>query len=262
MFHDYFQADDNDGAEYGRSASLLNAMRDALAELPLATEPGSPIDAVDRAFEDAPVLPSNLLRNAMDHALLDLCHVMGVVEQTDRPVSVAAVMANVRTSLLSASHLCYVTAPADDHHRILHMGRLYALEVDSAKKFVKQLDGQNVNVLPGLHPPPNSVVRRLAIYTNPYLPPPRSVSESVLLRHLKEHVLGPLLARLSVGTSHGELLVDHMFNTTSGAAHGYGWIDLDGVVCHFVLQFSLAVMVANVVFNDYLRALGQHPDSK
>ncbi|MDB2189633.1 hypothetical protein [Mycobacteroides abscessus] len=259
MFEDYFRADDADGQEYGRSASLLDGMRDTVAQLPIAAVAGSPIDEVDRAFTGAPVSPATLLRNAMDHALLNLCHVMDIVEQSGRLVSVPAVMGNIRTSLLATSHLCHATSPSDPQLRVQHMGRLYKLEIDSASKFVEQLDEQNANVLAGMRPPRNSVVRQLAAYTNPYPPPPRTSSETKLLEHMKEQVLGPLLIELSIDEAHGNLLIDHMFNTTSGAAHGYGWIDLNGVVCEFVTHFSCAVWVANIVFNDYLRALGHHP---
>ncbi|MBE5462786.1 hypothetical protein [Mycobacteroides abscessus] len=259
MFEHYFQAGDAAGQEYGRSASVLDGMREAVAKLPIAAAAGSPLDELDRAFAAAPVSPATLLRNAMDHALLNLCHVMDIVERSGRLVSVPAVMGNIRTSLLATSHLCHVTSPSDPEQRVRHMGRLYQLEIDSASKFVEQLDRHNENVLVGLRPPPNSVVHQLTSYTNPHPPPPRTSSETKLLKHLKEHVLGPLLVRLSIDEANGNIVVDHMFNTTSGAAHGYGWIDLDGVVCEFVTHFSCAVLVANIVFNDYLRALGRHP---
>lgn len=262
MSENYFRADDSDGTEYGRSASLLDGMEEALTQMPAVAAAGSPINQLDHAFPGAPVAPSVLLRNAMDHTLVGLSHVMGVAEQCGRKVCVPAVMSNIRTSLLAASHLCYVTSPPDPHERLLHMGELYHLESASARGFVGQLDGQkqNPSLLAGLRPPLNTAVRQLASYTNPYPPPrQRRVSESSLLTHMKQQVLGPLMAQRHVNESVAALTVDHLFNTTSGAAHGYGWINLDGVICHFVTQFSSAVMVANIVFNDYLRALGHHP---
>lgn len=258
MFAGYFEADDRDGTEYGRAASLAHGMCGALTGLPTSAAAGSPIDMVDQAFPGAPIAPSTLLRNAMDHTLLDLGHVMGIVEQSGRQVSVPAIMGNIRTSLLSASHLCYAISPADARQRLHHIGELYDLEMRSAAKFVKEVDKQDPSVLPGLRPPPDAAVRQLASYANPY-PPAQRVTESLLLGHMKEQVLGPLLTQLKIDESHAALLVDHMFNTTSGAAHGYSWIDLEGVICHFVAHFTYAVSVANLVFNDYFRALGRHP---
>lgn len=261
MFEQYLRADDDGGAEYGRSASLLDGMREALAHLPVAATPRSPIDEVEQAFTDAPVSPSVLLRNAMDHATLDLCHVMNVVEHPGYDtVSVPAVMANLRIALLAASHLCYVTSVSENHCRITHMGGLYHLEIESAKKYVRAFDQQKRGVLAGLHPGPTTAIRKLASYRNP-CPPRKRILESLLLDYLKKQVLGPLLVKLAVDEALGQLLVDHTFNITSGAAHGYSWIDLDGVTCHFVAQFSQAVLITNVVFNDYLLALGRHPNA-
>lgn len=258
MFEHYLQADDYHGAEYGRCASLLDGMRDALRQLPAAA-PESPLHEIDEAFADAPVPPTYLCRNAMEHALVNLCHVVDIVDQSGRKVSVAALMGNIRIALLAASHLCCVTSAVDSDKRLQYMGVLYRLETESAAKFIAKLDAHKPDVLTGLRPQPNCAVRQLASYVSPYPPPRKLATESALLTHMKRRVLGPLLTQLSIDESHGDLLIDHLFNTTSGAAHGYGWIDLDGVVCQFVPQFSCAVMVVNIVFNDYLRALGHHP---
>lgn len=186
MFEQYFQANHDDGAEYGRSAFLLDGMREALAHLPVAPTPRSPIDEVEEAFTDAPVSPSVLLRNAMDHATLDLCHVMNVVEHSGcDTVSVPAVMANLRIALLAASHLCYVTSPSETHCRVSHMGGLYHLEIESARKYVRAFDQQKRGVLAGLHPGPSAAIRTLASYRNP-CPPRKRISEALLLDYLKK----------------------------------------------------------------------------
>lgn len=261
MYENYFRDNPGDLQEYGRSASLVTGMLDAVHRLPVEGANKSLIAVLDAEFVDAPVAPSQFLRNAIEHALRNLDYLRTVASTPNMPVLVPALMTCIRISLLASSHLSYVVAPtklASARHR---MGVLYKLEIESAAKFVTEL-GKSAgrDGVAGLHPPDDALIRRFAAYVNPY-PPAKRISESDLLRHLKNQVLGPMMKPAGGEEKTASLLVDHLFNTTSGAAHGYAWIDLEGVVCNFVVQFSWATNVANVVFNQYCIAAGRHPSS-
>ncbi|MFT4088651.1 MAG: hypothetical protein QM658_16145 [Gordonia sp. (in: high G+C Gram-positive bacteria)] len=266
MFEHYLDTDSEgrDGEEYGRCAALLDDMARALTELgTTAATDGSAIADLDDAFSDAPItaLPSVLLRNALDHAVLNLKYAADAVTQAGMGLSVPALMACIRIALLSASHASYVVTETDASGAVERMGSIYKLEVKSAAKYIDQIDVHNArdHCLPQIVPASGSPIRQLARYRNPH-PPKVRVSESVLLDAMKQNVFANVLRRMGYGPALSGILTDQLFNTTSGAAHGYAWIDLGGVTAHFVPQLSFATTVTNVVFNDYLCAAG-HRDS-
>ena len=130
------------------------------------------------------------------------------------------------------------------------MATLYSLKARSAKKYV-DLFPDEVSDLPGLHPAKRSTVRTLASFN----PPAQSITETGLLSSLKDETLTELAAAVHESATTTSMLTDHLFNTTSGAAHGYAWIDAPGVIAHFASQFSWTTALSNIVFNKYLVAL-------
>lgn len=255
MFDTYFTLGPEDGKEYGRSAKLIDGMQ-AVVLNPEPAKPGSLVSNLDAAFAGSDPTPSQLLRNAFEHAVHNLQFVTLTLEKLGgHAIPVTTLMSTIRTSLLGASHLAYVVSDTDPSTAAQRMGALYQLESKSARKFVKQIDTPAAHRLtPGICPPPGSTIRLLAAYDPPHKTSGQ-LSESTLLDNLKSAVLPSLITASGFDGDYAQVMVDHLFNTTSGAAHGYGWIDTDGVVAHVVAQISFATTTANAVFNHYLAAL-------
>lgn len=255
MFDTYLALEPHDGEEYGRCANLIDGM---LADVsnPTSAMPGSLVATLDTEFADADPAPSELLRNALDHAVQNLWFVTLTLDKLGgHTIPVTALMSTIRTSLLGASHLAYVVSGTDPTTAAQRMGALYRLETKSAQKFVKQIDTPAAHrLLARMCPPPGSTIRTLATYDAPHTPTGQ-LTESTLLDNLKTVVLPSLITAIGSDPDFAQVMVDHLFNTTSGAAHGYAWIDTEGVVAHLIGQLSFSSAIANVVFNHYRAAI-------
>jgi hypothetical protein len=255
MFDTYLTLEPHDGEEYGRCANLIDGMLTHISN-PTSATPGSLVSTLDAEFVDADPSPSKLLRNALEHALHNLRFVTLTLDKLGgHAIPVTALMSTIRTSLLGASHLAYVVSGTEPTTAAQRMGALYRLEINSARKFVGQVDTPAARrLLPGMCPTPDSAIRALVAYNAPHRPSGQ-LTESTLLDNLKTVVLPRLITEIGSDGDFAQVMVDHLFNTTSGAAHGYAWIDTDGVVAHVVTQLSFSTTIANIVFNHYLAAL-------
>ncbi|WP_428849461.1 hypothetical protein [Rhodococcus sp. KRD197] len=255
MFDTYFTHGPEDGKEYGRCAALIDGMQADLLHSRSAT-PGSLVAELDIQYAGSDPTPSLLLRNALEHAVHNLQFVTLTLEKFGgHSIPVTTLMSAIRTSLLGASHLAYVVSDTDLSTAAQRMGSLYQLESKSARKFVKQIDSPAARrLMPGMCPPPGSTVRSLAAYDPPHKTSGQ-LNESTLLDNLKTVVLPGVITATGHDPDYAQIMVDHLFNTTSGAAHGYGWINTDGVVAHVVAQLSFSTTTANIVFNHYFAAL-------
>lgn len=248
MFDTYFANDGSaDAVEFNRSLSLIEGMVDHMSGIDQPS-PGSVVANLDAMGSPSPISPSAILRRYSDHSLFNLKHIADTIVPR-RTVSVPVIMTALRVSLLASSRLCYVVASPDMTVAKERMATIYALESKSASRYTRTFSEKSS--LPGMHPPANSLLAQFSSTA----PQPGHVTETHLLQVLKSETLTEMVTRTGHDVGVVDVLTDHLFHTTSGAAHGYMWIELDGVVAHFVAQLGWTTTIANVVFNKYIEAL-------
>ncbi|MCG7609687.1 MULTISPECIES: hypothetical protein [Mycobacterium] len=247
MFETYFANDGAaDAAEFNRTRELIDQMLDALAGIENPA-PRSLIAGLD-ARATLPMLPSAILRSYLNHSLFNLKHVTETVTP-GRTVSVPVVMSALRVSLLASSRLSYVVAAPDAAVGSERMDTILALEARSVKQYIRKFQAQSE--LPGMHPAPGTSVTVFAS-----MPFPRvEMTEGRLLGNLKAETLAEIVAQTGHPVGVIDVLTDHLFQTTSGAAHGYMWVDLEGVVAHFVPQLGWTATIANIVLTKFMKAM-------
>lgn len=263
MYETYLQSSQKDVEEFNRCSNSIGAMLKEIKSLDLIGQQ-SLLGQVERAFPRAPIAatPIKILTASAFNSLGNLKYITDVLRRPGTCITVPGLMSSFRISLLSSAHLCYVVSNKDPAKASERMAKLYELEAASARRFVGEMDSHPAakHQLRGLVPSAGSSIRELSCFeaSNGAV---KSITETKLLNNLKNEVLPPFLKRLNLSPTSGMLLIDHLFNITSGAAHGFTWIDLDGVSANVVSQLSVSTMISNIVFNYFLKAAGQHPNS-